>query len=131
MELHKVFILRGEAQAKALWAFLKANWQQMADEKRYLAITVTEWKNKRSVEQNKRLWKILNEIAEQAWVNGDQYSADAWHEMFKRKFIGQEELPDGGILGISTTTLNVSEFGDYMTKIEAYAATELGLEIMV
>jgi len=131
MELHKVFILRGEAQAKALWAFLKANWQQMADEKRYLAITVTEWKNKRSVEQNKRLWKILNEIAESAWVNGDQYSADAWHEMFKRKFIGQEELPDGGILGISTTTLNVSEFGDYMTKIEAYAATELGLEIMV
>jgi len=131
MELHKVFILRGEAQAKALWAFLKANWQQMADEKRYLAITVTEWKNKRSVEQNKRLWKILNEIADSAWVNGDQYSADAWHEMFKRKFIGQEELPDGGILGISTTTLNVSEFGDYMTKIEAYAATELGLEIMV
>ena len=127
--MQKLFVLRGEQQALGLYAFLKANWRQMAAQGKYLAISITEYKSKRSIEQNKRYWKIVNEIADNAWVNGQKFSADAWHEMFKRKFIGQEELPGGGVLGISTTKLNISEFGDFMTKVEVYAATDLGLEI--
>ena len=89
-----------------------------------------EYGEKRSIPQNKRYWKaLLNEIAANAWVDGKQYSALAWAEFFKGKFIGFEETPDGRQIGISTTTLNVAEFSAYMTQIEAYAAQELGLEL--
>lgn len=124
----RTFVLRGQPQAQLLWAFLKANWEALAQAGKPLAVTVTEYKSKRSLEQNKRYWALLNEIAEQAYVGGQQFSAEAWHEHFKRKYIGCEDLPGGGQIGISTTSLAVSEFADYMTKVEQFAVTELGVE---
>jgi hypothetical protein len=125
----RVFVLRGEPQAQSLWAFLKQNWKSLADQGKPLSVTVTEHKSKRSGEQNRRYWSVMNEIADQAYIGGQKFSADAWHEYAKRKFIGCEDLPGGGQIGISTTALSVAEFCDYMTKVEAYAATELGVEI--
>jgi hypothetical protein len=125
--LFRTFVLRDEPNARHLWAFLKSNWRALAGTGRPLSVTVAEHKSKRTLEQNKRYWAILNEIAELAWVNGKQYSADAWHEYFKGLFIGYEETPDGRRAGISTTTLSVAEFSDYMTRIEQHAADELGL----
>lgn len=124
----RTFVLRDERNANALWVFLKSNWRALADENRPLAVTVAEHKAKRSVDQNKRYWAILNEIAEGAWIGGRQFSTEAWHEFFRAKFIGYEETPDGRQIGISTTTLSVAEFGDYMTRVEAYAAADLGVE---
>lgn len=124
----RTFVLRGEPNAQALWNFLKHNWRALADAGKPLAVSVAEHRAKRSTEQNKRLWALLNEIAEQAMLNGKHYSAEAWHEWAKRQFIGVEELPGGGTVGISTTTLNVEEFGAYMTRIEAWAAQNLGIE---
>jgi hypothetical protein len=43
--------------------------------------------------------------------------------------IGSEELPHGGTAGISTTSLSVAEFAEYVGKVEAYAASELGIEL--
>lgn len=81
--------------------------------------------HKRSVEQNKRYWVILNEIAETS-VRGETYSAETWHRYFKVRFIGMDEtkLPNGKVVQepISTTTLDKGEFGEYMTRIEAWAA---------
>ena len=127
----RTFVLRGESQAKLLWAFLKANWEALAQAGKPLAVTISEYKSKRSLEQNKRYWALLNEIAEQAYVGGQQFSAEAWHEHFKRKFIGCEDLPGGGQIGISTTALSVAEFGDFMTKVEQLATVELGVEFSV
>ena len=81
-------------------------------------------KSKRSIDQNKRYWKLLMELADIAWIDGRQYSKEAWHEHLRREFIGCEDLPGGGVIGISTTTLSVQEFGDYMIRIEAWAAGE-------
>jgi len=125
----RLFILRQEGHLRNLQGFLGANWKAMADQGRPLSVMVTEHKAKRSSEQNRRLWALLNDIAANAWIEGKQFSADAWHEHFKRTLIGSEELPSGGSVGISTTTLDVGEFSSYMDKIEAYAATELGLEL--
>lgn len=126
----RTFILRDDMNAAALWAFLKNNWKPMATDGKPLAVTVTPHKAKRSSDQNKRYWAILNEIAENAWINGQQFSAESWAEFFKGKFIGFEETPDGRRIGISTTTLDVSEFNEYTTRIEVYAAAELGIEII-
>lgn len=129
MTMLRTFVLRGDPQAQALRAFLRSNWRALAEAGKPLAVTVSEHKAKRSTDQNKRYWAILNEIAAGAWVNGKQFSADAWHEFFKAEFIGKEETPDGRQIGISTTTLDVAEFGEYMTRVEHYAAEQLGLEL--
>lgn len=127
--LLRVFVLRDEPHARSLWGFLKANWKELAQAGRPLSITVQEHKAKRSLEQNRLYWQRLNEIAEQAWVGGKQFSAEAWHEFYKRQLIGYEELPRGGTVGISTTSLSVAEFSDYINRVEAYAATELGINL--
>jgi hypothetical protein len=130
--LCRVFILQKEENARALFAFLKANWRALAGQGKALSVTVTEHKKQRSVVQNKRLHAMLADIAEAAYVNGSQYSQEAWKEYYRRKFIGAEEVrfPDGAMQerGISTTTLSVAEFADFMSRIEAHAIMELGIE---
>ena len=127
--LLRTFILREEVNANALWSFLKANWRDTAKAGKPLAVTVQEYKAKRTGDQNRYYWRTLNEIAGQAWVGGKQFSADSWHEFFKRQMIGHEELPHGGTVGISTTSLSVAEFAEYVGKVEAYAASDLGIEL--
>ena len=127
--LSRQFVIYGPEQAKMLHAFLKQNAAAMAQAGKPLAVTVEEHKAKRSSAQNRRYWAILGQISESAFVGGKQFSTEAWAEHFKRSFIGFEELPDGSLIGISTTSLNTAEFTEYMDRIEAYAATELGLEI--
>jgi hypothetical protein len=93
-----------------------------------LSLTAQEHKAKRSGDQNRRYWALLGEIADSAWLDGRQYSKEAWHAYFAAQFIGSEELPGGGMTAISTTTLNTEEFAAYSTRIEVYAAQELGVE---
>jgi hypothetical protein len=131
MSLHRTFILRNDGFAQALYAFLKQNWKAMADTGKPLAVSVSEYKSKRSIEQNARLHALLSEIAEQAWVRGRQYDAEIWKEYFRSKFIGTEEIemPDGKRFerGISTTTLDVAAFSDFMERIQEHATRELGV----
>ncbi len=129
MTLARTFIIRGPEQARALHAFLKANAAALAEQGRPLAVEVREHKAKRSGQQNRRYWAVLRFISENAFVAGRQFSDDAWHEHFRRQFIGCEDLPDGSTVGISTTTLDVGAFNDYMARVEAYAATDLGLDM--
>ena len=81
---------------------------------------------KRSDQQNRRYWAILNELAEQLAIRGDKFSSETWHEYFKGRFIGQEEikLPNGKniVRPISSTTLDKAAFAEYMTQVEAWAA---------
>lgn len=128
MSKPRVVILRNEVNSRFLWDLLK-NWKQLADAGKPLAVHVDEHGERRSGAQNRLLWAILNDIAAQAWVGGKQYSADAWHEHFKREFLGLEELPNGQTIGISTATLKTSEFADYVTRVQQYAVTELGVEL--
>jgi len=125
--LHKTFVLRDKGCAQVLWAFLRANWQAMAAAGKPLAVTVSEYKTRRSIEQNKRYWDLLGEIATGAWLDGRQFGREAWHDYFKGLFIGFEDVPGGRQVAMSTTRLSVSEFADYMTRVEAFAAQELGV----
>ncbi len=113
------------------WAVIKneaypfiANWLQ-AGKRLVLVIRIRA----RTTAQNKRYWGkgVLAQIAEQAAPNGKLYSAEVWHEQFKRQFIGVEELPNGSVIGKSSTELTTIEFADFCTQVEAYAAQELGV----
>lgn len=127
------FVLRGDREANSLWTFLK-QWRQSAAAGKPLAVTVSEYKSKRTLEQNSLLHVYLEQIAEAAHVEGRRYSEEQWKEYYRRRLIGTEEidLPDGSRIerGISTTTLNVEQFARFLTAIEAHAATELGVELL-
>lgn len=124
----RTIVLRDDASANSLWSTLRANWRAMAASGKPIAVELREHKAKRSGEQNKRYWALLAEIADNAWLEGRQYSKEAWHAYFAAQFIGSEEMPGGGMTAISTTTLNTEEFAAYSTRIEVYAAQELGIE---
>ncbi len=126
--LYRLFILHEAQHVAGISSFLQSNWKAFADAGKPLQVAITEYKSKRSDDQNKRYWAVLREIAEKAWINGKQYSDEVWHEQMKRQFIGMESLPSGGHYGISTTKLSVSEFAEYMTQVEQYAASELGVQ---
>jgi hypothetical protein len=82
--------------------------------------------HKRSHPQNARYWLLLHAIAEQIKPGGKEYSADQWHTYAKSRWLGCDDvpLPNGKVLSIprSTASLDVAEFGEYMEKVEAWAA---------
>lgn len=90
-------------------------------------LTVT--RRVRTKAQNRRYWGngVLKQIAEQAVVNGRLYPAEVWHEQFKRMFIGVTELPNGEVIGMSSTKLTTAEFCEFSDQVESYAAQELGV----
>lgn len=90
---------------------------------------LTVARRKRTQPQNRRYWGqgVLAQVAAQAVVNGKQYSAETWHELLKRMFIGVDELPDGSVIGKSSTKLTTAEFSEFCAQVEAYAANELGV----
>lgn len=131
--MNRLFVLRELQHLHSLLAFLSANWQQFAAEGKFLAVTVTFYKSKRSLEQNRRYFgpAVLGAIAEQAWVGGRQYSKEVWHEQFKRQFIGVVDLPGGATMAMSSTELSVEEFSNFMQQVEAFAASELGVHFTI
>lgn len=92
-------------------------------------LTLSVMPEKRSNAQNRRYWGrgVLAQVAEKAIAGGRRYRAEVWHEQFKRQFIGVEELPNGQVIGRSSTKLTKAEFSDFCDAVEAYAATELAV----
>ena len=87
-------------------------------------------KTKRSIEQNRRMWACLNEIAGQVRVDGRLHKPETWHEMYKARFLPCETAwICGQLVSVpeSTTGLTVKQFAQYMTQIEAHATQELGV----
>lgn len=130
--MNRTFILRSDSHTQAVIAFIQSNAPAMSAAGTPLAVTVALAKAKRSLDQNARLHALLTDVAAHSWVEGRQYDLETWKEFFRQRFIGTEEItmPDGKRIerGISTTTLNVHEFSDFMTKIEEYAQDHLAVE---
>jgi hypothetical protein len=90
---------------------------------------LTVSRRKRTPAQNRRYWGngVLKQISQQAVVNGEMFGPGAWHEQFKRQFIGVEQLPNGEVVGKSSTGLSTAEFCEFSDQVEAFAATQLGV----
>lgn len=123
----KQFILRQPVHFQNCVAFLANVWEAASKDGKPIAVTIAPEKTKRNLQQNRYYHALLKQIEEQAWVEGRQYSAEVWHEMAKRKFIGFIDLPGGGCIGQSTTSLSVGEFAEFTSQVEAWASQELGV----
>lgn len=135
------FRLIGEMQREAAIAAIR---NAPLDPDKPLEALLREEVKARKPDQNALMWVgPLADIAEQGYVNGRTYAADVWHEFFKREYLPEEfdpalckegyrkwdYTPDGSrVLVGSTTQLTVKGFAQYLTKVEAYARIELGVQ---
>ncbi len=74
----------------------------------------------RSVQQNRRYWKLIQELG--SYLG---YDEGEMHELTKYKFLSykQEMLGDEMVVIPSTSKLTIKEFVDYLSKVERFAST--------
>ena len=74
----------------------------------------------RSVEQNKRYWKLTSELG--SFLG---YDEGEMHELLKYKFLSykQEMLGDEMVVVPSTSKLSVKEFVEYLDRFEHFEST--------
>ena len=74
----------------------------------------------RSVQQNRRYWKLIQELG--SYLG---YDEGEMHELMKYKFLSykQEMLGDEMVVVPSTSKLTIKEFVDYLSKVEVFAST--------
>lgn len=108
-----------------------------------IEVVIRERKDRRTLDQNAAMWAgPLKDLADQAWVNGRQFSAEVWHEHAKREFLPEDDDPDlaelvrnpesyrkwaytpGGdrVLIGSTTQLTKRGMGEYLDRLCAMGA---------
>lgn len=124
-----IFTLRNKEAAAAAWKFIRENAAEQARIGQPLVVSVDAYQAKRSGEQNRRLWALLTDIAEQAIIDGARFSKEAWFEHFKSEYAPKQEGPRG-LVAFSTTQMTKQQFADFMTRIEVHAVQALGVEFM-
>lgn len=113
------------------------------DELRPLQVMIREEPPKRKLTQQALMWVgPLADIAEQAEVEGNRFSAETWHTYFKAQFLPEQFDPelclDGyekwgfdpvgdRVLTGSTTMLTVRGMSDFIEQIYAFGAS-LGVQ---
>ena len=122
--MNKQFLIHNAQIINNVSQFCDKNWQAFKARDEVLEVVVREYKSNRNLEQNKRLHAMLQEIAEQVWIDGKQFGMEIWKEHYKRMFLGVIELPNGQIMASPTRDLNTKECAEFMQKIEAHAVSE-------
>jgi hypothetical protein len=93
---------------------------------RLYTVTVEKTRQQRTLSENALYWLWVTCIADETGMD-----KDAVHFEFKARFIGYEQVKglfDVPIMRpISTTTLDTSQFKQYLDKIQIFASAELGI----
>lgn len=103
-----------------------------------LEVVIREQIKGRKLDQNALYWIRVAEIAEQAWLDGRQFSGDVWHVYFRRELLPEVFDPemcregyqkwqldpsDERVLTGSTTQLTVKGFAEYLEAVTAFGAS--------
>jgi hypothetical protein len=98
-----------------------------------MEVVIREHKSKRSLADNRLLWLWYREIAAYVFeTTGQQYNADDVHEWMKAQMLGRDVVTIGGdmiAVARSSAKLSVSDFSDYLLRIDHYCAENLGLQL--
>ena len=108
------------AMTKTIWPQLKS--ALMAGHKMVLEIKPST----RSLEQNSRLWAMLDEISDQVDWYGRKLTPEEWKHVFTASLKKQDVVPglNGGfvVLGQSTSKMTRAEMCDLQSLMEAFGA---------
>lgn len=84
--------------------------------------------NKRTVDQNSRMWVLLTAVADQLLWHGQKYNTSEWKDYFMHALRGEKWMPaeDGGMvpIGRSTSKLTKDEHSELTALIEAFCARQ-------
>lgn len=99
-----------------------------------MVVTIQPYRKNRTLAQNRLMHQWFNEISSSYHLtHGELYTAIAWKEQLKRLFLGFDtmKLPnkDSVFLTRHTADCSTKELTEFMEKIEAYAADDLGLQL--
>ena len=83
-------------------------------------IEVKEFKSNRSTAQNKRYWRLINELG--SFLG---YEPEEMHQMMKYKYLSyrQEMLGDEMVVIPTTSQLTIKEFIEYCNNVERFAVS--------
>jgi hypothetical protein len=136
--LHTVFISPEQAKAtiaQQIAPYCRAQWQNGHAR---LAVTIEPEEDAKTVQQGKFYWGIvLVQISEQARIEGQRYTVDAWHELFKRQLlprVSKRVYVAGKPRPVITTTigttkgLSVKKMSAFIEKVIAFAANDLSVQ---
>ena len=112
-----------------------------------MEVEILPYRKTRTKEQNALMWSgMLNDFAEQVFIDGMQFSKNIWHEHLKEKFLPEHydkeltrknyvkwvQMPSGKYkLEGSTTQLTTKGMSTYLTQCESYGANELEIRFSV
>lgn len=89
-------------------------------------LQVTVRKEKRTTEQNKKLWATLGEIARQVEWYGQKLTAEDWKHILSASLKQQRAVPgiNGGfvVLGLSTKEMTKAEMSELLELAMAFGA---------
>jgi hypothetical protein len=123
------FTLRNREAAAAAWNFIRDNAAEQARIGQPLVVSVDAYQAKRSLQANARYWALLDDISEQAEIDGKRFSREAWHTYFREQYAPKEEGP-AGLVAMSTAQMNKETFANFVQRIEVYAVQALGVEFL-
>ncbi|AKJ28760.1 recombination protein NinB [Caldimonas brevitalea] len=135
----RTFIVRDETIAARVHGFIDQNAGPQIKAGKPLRVVIAPHVEDRTDAQNRFMWvAVLTPISKQVNVLGKRFSPEAWNEMLKEEYLPEENskgkkkwqiLPNGQRrLQMSTTDLDVEEMTEYLHKIQAYAASDLGVD---
>ena len=135
--LQTVFINPDQARATIagqIAPFCKAQWQNGIER---LRVTIEPEEDAKTVQQGRFYWGIvLKQISEQARIDGNRYTVDAWHELFKRQFLKRVKkrvYVAGKPRPVMTTTigttkgLGVRKMSAFIEKVIAFGVNDLNV----
>lgn len=136
----RTIVLRGEEQRQRALAAIQ---HLPLDPELPLQLVISEYKPPRRPDQNALMWAgPLKDIAEQAWLDGRKFSAEAWHELLKQELLPEDFDPDlcregyqkwtitprgDRMLTGTTTKLTVKGMAQYIEQLHAFGAS-LGVQ---
>lgn len=120
----KTFVLREQCHLDYMLRWIAENWKRQTLAGKPIAITATE--AKRSLEQNSKLWALLDEVSEQVEWYGQHLTREEWKDVFSASLKRQKVVPgiDGGfvVCGQRTSQMTVRDMSELIELIHAFGA---------
>jgi hypothetical protein len=117
--------LRGPKDAGRLQAAL-ARWKDAARDGKPLIVKVSQFKSKRSNEQNRKMWAMLTDLSKQVDWYGKRLTPHVWKCIFSAAMHQPEVVPglDGGfvVCAQATSEMGVGEMVDLIERMFAFGA---------
>lgn len=137
MALQTVWISPEQAKAsleRTIGPWCRQMWEQGHPR---LSVSIQPEEDAKTVQQGRFLWGVVyREMSEQATIEGQKYSAEAWHELCKRQFLprrksvtrvaGRRRPVVTTAIG-STQGIGLRKMSAYIEQCLAFGSTDLGV----